>query len=89
LRALLTDGTVKCWGSNYRGILDGTTTQRTTPVDVSGITNATSIALGGYHSCTLLTDGKWEKNDYGQFGDGSTTGSTTIVDLSGLILAFP
>jgi len=47
--ALLTDGTMKCWGYNGYGQLgDGTTTDRTTPVEVSGITTATSIALGSY-----------------------------------------
>ena len=35
---LLTDGTMKCWGYNGYGQLgDGTTTQRTTPVEVSGL----------------------------------------------------
>ena len=50
--ALLTGGAIKCWGKNdYGQVGDGTTTTRTTPVDVSGITNATSLALGGSHSC--------------------------------------
>lgn len=34
----MTDGTVKCWGYNpYGGLGDGTTTNRLTPVGVSGI----------------------------------------------------
>ena len=56
--ALLTSGAIKCWGYNGWGELgDGTTTQRTTPVDVSGITTATSLALGGGHTCAVLTGG--------------------------------
>jgi len=89
--AVLTDGKVKCWGKNDYGQLgDGATTDRTTPVDVSGITTATSLALGYSHSCALLTDGKvkcWGKNSNGQLGDGTTTDSTTPVDVSGITKA--
>ena len=92
--AVLTDGKVKCWGWNAYGQLgDGTTTHRANPpVEVSGITNATSIALGPEHSCALLTDGTmkcWGRNYYGALGDGTTTQRTTPVEVSGLILAFP
>ena len=59
--ALLTGGAIKCWGDNRLGQLgDGTTTDSTGPVDVSGITTVTSLALGGDfagHSCALLTGG--------------------------------
>jgi len=85
--ALLTGGTIKCWGNNNIGQLgDGTTTDRTTPVDVSGITTATSIALGGYHSCALLTGGAikcWGYNNKGQLGDGTTTDRTNPVTVIG------
>jgi len=89
--ALLTDGTMRCWGSNYSGKLgDGTTTSSSTPVEVSGITMATSIALGGGHSCALLTDGTmrcWGYNYIGQLGDGTTTSSSTPVEVSGITTA--
>ena len=53
------DGTVKCWGENNDGELgDGTYDDQTTPVEVSGITTATSIALGYDYSCAVLTDGE-------------------------------
>ena len=45
--ALMNDGTVKCWGSNYYGQLgDGSTSFRSVPVVVYGLTGATAIAAG-------------------------------------------
>jgi alpha-tubulin suppressor-like RCC1 family protein len=87
--ALLSTGAVKCWGSNSYGQLgDGSTTQRTTPVDVSGLSSGvTAISAGYLHSCALLNTGAvkcWGYNAYGQLGDGSTTRRTTPVDVSGL-----
>ena len=85
------DGKVMCWGYNNEGQLgDGTTTTRSTPVEVSGITTARSVATGGYESCAVLSDGKvkcWGDNTNGGLGDGTTTDRSTPVEVSGITTA--
>jgi alpha-tubulin suppressor-like RCC1 family protein len=85
---LFSDGTIKCWGDNWQGQLgDGSTTDSSIPVVVSGITNAKSISLGSYRSCALLEDKTikcWGGNGHGQLGDGSTTDSSIPVVVSGI-----
>ncbi len=91
--AVLSDGQVKCWGYNYYGQLgNGTNTDSYTPVLVSGIptttgATATSISLGYYHSCAVLSDGQvkcWGYNAYGQLGNGTNTNSNTPVPVTGI-----
>ena len=57
-RAIKSDGTVWAWGDNYQGQLgDGTTTNRNTPVQVSGLTGVTAIAAGVGHTVAIKGDG--------------------------------
>jgi len=74
--ALLMSGGLKCWGSNDRGRLgDGTTTNRSSPVDVVGIAAASAVDAG--QGCTFaVTTGRAVK----RFGSSVCSGS--IGDVS-------
>ena len=83
-------GNVLCWGSNAWGQLgDGTTTERHTPVAVSGLSNVVALAAGELHTCALTAGGTafcWGANGGGQVGDG-TQGTTPVfvpATVSGL-----
>jgi alpha-tubulin suppressor-like RCC1 family protein len=88
--AVTSAGGVKCWGDNTYGQLgDGTTTARSRPVHVVGLTSGvTSVAAGYYHTCALTTAGGlkcWGANGVGQLGNGSWSAPhTTPVDVVGL-----
>lgn len=86
--AVLSAGTVKCWGNNAAGQLgNGTTTNSATPGFVTGITTATKVVAGFSHSCALLTTGAvscWGQNLFGELGNGTTTSSSTPVVVSGV-----
>ena len=73
--ARLSDRTVRCWGYNDRGQCgDGTVVQnRATPVMVTGLTNATQLALGQTSTCALTADRTvrcWGANNNGRLGQG-------------------
>ena len=80
---------MKCWGHNNSGQLgNGTTTGSSTPVDVTGITDAVDLSAHGYyHTCAVLSTGEvmcWGENEYGGLGNGTTTDSSTPVIVSGI-----
>ncbi|HAM44444.1 MAG TPA: hypothetical protein DCM67_05425, partial [Propionibacteriaceae bacterium] len=85
--ALTSAGAVLCWGLNDKGQLgDGSTTNRSTPVQVSGLTSGvTAIAAGSKSTCAVTAGGEltcWGYNSKGQLGDGTTTNRSTPVRAS-------
>jgi hypothetical protein len=88
--ALRNDGTVWNWGYNGYGQLgDSTTTQRSVPVQVSGMTGGLAVAGGTNHSISIKSDGTlqaWGDNSYGQLGNTSTADST--VPVAGTVVGF-
>ena len=84
--ALTTSGAVKCWGSNGSGELgDGTSTQRTTLIDVPGLSSGvTAIAVGSSSSCAILTGGSLKCWGGNRIGDGTTTVRRVPTDVTGL-----
>jgi alpha-tubulin suppressor-like RCC1 family protein len=88
--ALLNDGSVRCWGAGQWGQLGNGQTPSgatATPVQVLGLTNATTIALGGDHACVLKADETahcWGRNQFGQLGNGNTTNSSQPTPVTGL-----
>jgi hypothetical protein len=80
------------WGSNGAGQLgDGTTTNRSTPVRVLGLSGVTAIAAGQDFSIALESDGAgggwvwtWGTNSGGQLGDGTTSARNVPIRVGQL-----
>jgi alpha-tubulin suppressor-like RCC1 family protein len=86
--AVLSSGSVQCWGTNLDGNLgDGTTNDSSTPVTALGVTQAIGVAAGRVHTCAVLSTGGvacWGANASGQLGDGTTNQQHTAVSVVGL-----
>ncbi len=87
--AVLSGGTVKCWGSGGK-LGNGSSISQYTPVSVSGISTATAVSAGNNHTCAVLSGGTvkcWGSGDYGQLGNGSSSYQYTPVTVSGISTA--
>lgn len=88
--ALMSDGTVMCWGGNAVSQLGlGDQATRDVPTLVPGIDDAIAIDAMGGTTCVLHDGGTiscWGVSDVGQIGDGMTShtagvcGGTSLVD---------
>jgi hypothetical protein len=86
--ALLDNGTVKCWGSNYYGQLGiNSKSSNQDPQLVQGISSAWQLAVGKFHACVLITSSTpgvndiqcWGLNKDGQLGNGTNVDSLVPV----------
>ncbi len=70
------DGLAYCWGKNlFAQLGDGTITDRTTPVAVSGGLHFRQLSAGLEATCGVTTDHLaycWGGNERGEVGDGTT-----------------
>jgi alpha-tubulin suppressor-like RCC1 family protein len=77
------NGSVYCFGQGSEGELgNALTSHQTIPVEVSGITTATTMSSGYQHTCAILTGGTitcWGQNGDGQLGDGTTMNRSVPV----------
>jgi alpha-tubulin suppressor-like RCC1 family protein len=88
-------GNVECWGRNDQGQLGNTATtadSSTAPLSVTGVSTATAVTAGGFHTCAPLTNGTvqcWGQNDFGQLGNGLIspigTAPGPVTGLSGVV----
>jgi alpha-tubulin suppressor-like RCC1 family protein len=75
--ALRATGSVSCWGVGYNGGLGSGSTPfyQTTPIAVSGLTDAVAVDLGLSHGCAVRQAGGmrcWGEGSQGQLGNGNT-----------------
>lgn len=83
--ALMRAGGVRCWGSNHAGELgDGSTDDRTIPVDVAGLAGRVVAITAGYeYTCALLDGGAvqcWGSGDTGSQVDVAGLAAGTVAD---------
>jgi alpha-tubulin suppressor-like RCC1 family protein len=87
--ALLSDGSVKCWGTNNYGQLGNDSTLNSqSPVPVADLAGASDMAVGRNHACSIITATAqetliecWGLNTDGQLGDGSNNNSQAPVEV--------
>jgi hypothetical protein len=86
--ALVADGTVSCWGSNFYGQLGrNTKVSSQVPQFVLNISSAWQLAVGRNHACVLISSSApgsseiqcWGLNTDGQLGDGTYVNSPVPV----------
>ena len=87
--ALVSGGTVKCWGANSYGQLGNNSTKESKDaVSVSGLGGASLLGVGRNHTCVIVSATPtntmikcWGLNSDGQLGNGSTSNSSTPVQV--------
>jgi alpha-tubulin suppressor-like RCC1 family protein len=84
--AVVTGGSVKCWGDGLHGQLGGPASSAT-PMSIAMPASVTAIAAGANHVCALMTGGSvvcWGADDQGQLGSARGEMSAQPVAVPGL-----
>lgn len=83
--AVKTNGTLWAWGNNLDGMLgDGTTTTRSSPVQIGSLTNWASVSACNAYSFGIKTDGTlwaWGNGSSYQLGLGNTNSYSSPVQV--------
>lgn len=82
--ALVSDGSVYCWGHNGEGQLgDGTFENKSVATRVSDIDDAVEVKAGSRHTCARLSTNAlrcWGYNEFGQLGNGLLENESRPID---------
>lgn len=98
--ALLTDGSMRCWGSNTKGEIgmsSGGTCERgssqeaceTVARQVTGLTSGvTAMAIGSKHTCAIVSGVVkcWGNNSNGQVGNNTTTNASQPTSVTSALI---
>ena len=85
--ALLSNGTIECWGENLLGLGSDPNAEAIAPTAVPGVAGAIAMAVGGTFGCDLQSNGLvacWGLGPLGQPGAATTSYSATPVVVPGL-----
>lgn len=86
--AIDTTGAMWGWGNNSSGqVGDGSTLQRSSPVQIGTLTNWSKVSKGTNTTLSVKTDGtlwSWGLNNVGQLGDGTTVNKSSPVQVGTL-----
>lgn len=81
------DGTLWAWGDNTYGQLgDGTTTAKSSPIQVGSESTWSTVANGERYSVALKSDGSlwaWGSNFYGEIGNGTALNNYSVPQQIG------
>jgi hypothetical protein len=85
VHAIKTNGTLWGWGGNgYGTVGDGTTTSRSSPVQIGAGTDWATVSHGTYTTFAIKTNGTlwvWGFNYSGQLGDGTQINRSSPVQI--------
>ncbi len=80
------DGSAWCWGRNVYGQLgDGTTTDRSSPVQARGVSRLATLEAGAAHTCATSQSGEawcWGYNVSGQIGRADKESASTPIRVT-------